>query len=85
MEILRCKWVPGSVDTLSNGKKAFMTLRVPKMFTFTWAWMCFQVCQSNSPQTQTPALLINAYKPATKNERNQGSIRNKNGQSFIKL
>ena len=61
-------YLPWSED-LRSCKKALVTLNVPKTLTLIWFSTWRQVCHSNSPQTQIPALLIKAYKPEKKRKK----------------
>ncbi len=54
-----------------SGRKCFVTLRVPRRLTSTCLCTCAHVCQSNSPHTHTPALLIRAYRPETGEEKRE--------------
>ncbi|KAK3916191.1 N-succinylglutamate 5-semialdehyde dehydrogenase [Frankliniella fusca] len=55
---------PALVPARSSGRKARVTLMVPARFTSSCSDTCRGVCQPNSPNTRTPALLTSAERPA---------------------
>lgn len=64
----------------SRGRKCLVTLSVPKRLTSICFLIWGQVCQSNSPQTHTPALLIRAYKPGIEFKFKRALLRIQNSQ-----